>query len=50
MLSGGDQFDCAGNAVVVAADTHFCKDFAESLIFGSAILPAAKPLPWNLNA
>ena len=39
-----DQFDCAGNAVVVAADTHFCMDFAESLIFGLSNIARSKAL------
>jgi CRP/FNR family transcriptional regulator, cyclic AMP receptor protein len=37
-----DQFDCSGNAVVVSADTHFCMDFAESLIFGLGNIAKSK--------
>jgi len=37
-----DQFDCSGNAVVVSADTHFCMDFAESLIFGLSNIAKSK--------
>jgi CRP-like cAMP-binding protein len=39
-----DQFNCAGNAVVVSADTHFCMDFAESLIFGLGNIARSKAL------
>jgi len=39
-----DQFDCSGNAVVVSADTHFCMDFAESLIFGLSNISKSKAM------
>lgn len=39
-----DRFDCSGNAVVVSADTHFCMDFAESLIFGLSNIAKSKAL------
>ncbi len=39
-----DRFDCSGNAVVVSADTHFCMDFAESLIFGLSNISRSKAL------
>ncbi len=39
-----DRFDCSGNAVVVSADTHFCMDFAESLIFGLNNIARSKAL------
>jgi len=37
-----DHFDCSGNAVVVGADTHFCMNFAESLIFGLSNIAKSK--------
>jgi len=37
-----DHFECSGNAVVVGADTHFCMNFAESLIFGLGNIAKSK--------